>query len=77
MQFEMENGDMIEIRVKRKNKTRFNDYDTKVYANRLSICLDYCVDNDKAPEDYRNFANIISRGIYKHLSNQGYYDHRR
>lgn len=79
MKIEMLGGYVVDIKVKRIDKKRFDERETKAFLNRLSILLDdareYCkINNDTY---YGRIATGMSKAIYMELKNAGYYDEGR
>lgn len=79
MKIEMLNAYVVEVKVKKVDKKRFSDRDTKDFLNTLCIVLDnaseYCeIINDTY---YGRVATGMSKAIYMGLKNAGYYNEGR
>ena len=79
MQIEMLGGYVVEVKVKKIDKKRFSDRDTKNFLNRLCIVLDDANEYCKLKNDtyYGRIATGMSKAIYMELKNAGYYDEGR
>ena len=78
MKIEMLGGYVVEIKVKKVDKKRFSEYETKAFLNRLRIVLEDASDYCKLKNDtyYGRIATGMAKAIYMELDKLGYYEGR-